>query len=43
MNRIDLSDRVAVISGDAQGIGFAIAERLVASGEGVKYHIYHLS
>ena len=32
VNRIDLSDRVAVITGGAQGIGFAIAERLLASG-----------
>jgi 3-oxoacyl-[acyl-carrier protein] reductase len=32
MNRIDLEGRVAVITGGAQGIGRAIAERLVASG-----------
>jgi 3-oxoacyl-[acyl-carrier protein] reductase len=32
MNRIDLQDRVAVVPGGAQGIGSAIAERLVASG-----------
>jgi 3-oxoacyl-[acyl-carrier protein] reductase len=32
LNAIDLSDRVAVVTGGAQGIGFAIARRLVASG-----------
>lgn len=32
MNQIDLNGRVAVITGGAQGIGFAIARRLVASG-----------
>lgn len=32
MNEIDLYGRVAVITGGAQGIGFAIARRLVASG-----------
>ena len=32
MNQIDLNDQVAVITGGAQGIGFAIAKRLVASG-----------
>ena len=32
MNRIDLEGRVAVVTGGAQGIGFAVAERLVASG-----------
>jgi 3-oxoacyl-[acyl-carrier protein] reductase len=32
MNQIDLKDRVAVITGGAQGIGFAIARRLTASG-----------
>jgi 2-dehydro-3-deoxy-L-rhamnonate dehydrogenase (NAD+) len=32
MNRIDLEGRVAVITGGAQGIGFAVAERMVASG-----------
>ncbi len=32
MNQIDLVGQVAVVTGGAQGIGFAIAERLVASG-----------
>ncbi len=32
MNRIDLEGRRAVITGGAQGIGRAIAERLIASG-----------
>ncbi len=32
MNRIDLQDRVAVVTGGAQGIGLAIAERLLRSG-----------
>jgi 3-oxoacyl-[acyl-carrier protein] reductase len=32
MNQIDLNGQVAVITGGAQGIGFAIARRLVASG-----------
>ncbi len=32
MNEIDLAGRIAVITGGAQGIGFAVAERLVASG-----------
>ncbi|MGZ8260620.1 MAG: SDR family NAD(P)-dependent oxidoreductase [Caldimonas sp.] len=32
MNRIDLDGRVAVITGGAQGIGRAIAERMLASG-----------
>jgi NAD(P)-dependent dehydrogenase (short-subunit alcohol dehydrogenase family) len=32
VNKINLIDRVAVITGGAQGIGFAIAERLLASG-----------
>ncbi len=32
MNTIDLKNRVAVITGGAQGIGFAVAERFIASG-----------
>ncbi len=35
MNQIDLKDRVAVITGGAQGIGYAIAERMLASGASV--------
>ncbi|WP_159593612.1 SDR family NAD(P)-dependent oxidoreductase [Chelativorans xinjiangense] len=32
MNRIDLEGQVAVVTGGAQGIGFAIARRLIDSG-----------
>ena len=32
MNRIDLSGRVAAITGGARGIGYAVAERFVKSG-----------
>jgi NAD(P)-dependent dehydrogenase (short-subunit alcohol dehydrogenase family) len=35
MNEIDLKGRAAVITGGAQGIGFAIAERLMSSGAAV--------
>lgn len=35
MNQIDLNGRHAVITGGAQGIGFAIASRLMASGASV--------
>jgi NAD(P)-dependent dehydrogenase (short-subunit alcohol dehydrogenase family) len=32
MNRIDLAGRAAVVTGGAQGIGYAVAERMLASG-----------
>ncbi len=32
MNKIDLTDRAAIVTGGARGIGRAIAERLLASG-----------
>ena len=35
MNKIDLQGRHAVITGGAQGIGYAVAERLLASGASV--------
>ena len=35
MNQIDLKNRKAVITGGAQGIGLAIAERLLESGASV--------
>ncbi|MBV9890900.1 MAG: SDR family oxidoreductase [Rhizobacter sp.] len=35
MNRIDLAGRVAVVTGGAQGIGYAIAARMLASGAAV--------
>jgi NAD(P)-dependent dehydrogenase (short-subunit alcohol dehydrogenase family) len=35
MNRIDLDGRVAIVTGGAQGIGYAIAERMLASGASV--------
>ena len=35
MNQIDLNQRVAVITGGAQGIGLAIAQRLINSGASV--------
>ncbi|MDB5474273.1 MAG: 3-oxoacyl-ACP reductase [Devosia sp.] len=35
MNQIDLAGQIAVVTGGAQGIGFAIAQRLLASGASV--------
>jgi NAD(P)-dependent dehydrogenase (short-subunit alcohol dehydrogenase family) len=35
MNRIDLAGRCAIVTGGAQGIGYAIAQRLLASGASV--------
>ena len=35
MNQIDLKGRVAVITGGAQGIGYAAAERVLRSGASV--------
>ncbi len=35
MNKIDLQNRHAIVTGGAQGIGFAVAERLLASGASV--------
>lgn len=35
MNRIDLAGRVAVVTGGARGIGYAVAERALASGAAV--------
>jgi 2-dehydro-3-deoxy-L-rhamnonate dehydrogenase (NAD+) len=35
MNQIDLKGRVAVITGGAQGIGYAVAERMLNSGASV--------
>ena len=31
MNKIDLSDKVAVVTGGAQGFGYAIANRFIKS------------
>ncbi|TIV72262.1 MAG: SDR family NAD(P)-dependent oxidoreductase, partial [Mesorhizobium sp.] len=35
MNAVDLSGRSAVVTGGAQGIGLAVARRLLASGASV--------
>jgi len=35
MNRVDLHDRVAVVTGGAQGFGYAIATRMLDSGSSV--------
>jgi 2-dehydro-3-deoxy-L-rhamnonate dehydrogenase (NAD+) len=35
MNTIDLKDRTAIVTGGARGIGYAIAQRLLASGAAV--------
>lgn len=32
MNNIDLKDKIAIITGGAQGIGYAVAERFIKSG-----------
>ena len=36
MNQLDFKDRTAIVTGGAQGIGLAIAQRLVASGARVR-------
>ena len=35
MNQIDLKDRVAIVTGGAQGIGLAVAQRMLRSGASV--------
>jgi 3-oxoacyl-[acyl-carrier protein] reductase len=35
MNQLDMKDRVAVVTGGAQGIGYAVAERMLRSGAAV--------
>ena len=36
MNQLDFKDRTAIVTGGAQGIGLAIARRLLASGARVR-------
>src|ERR1041385_892847 len=35
MNQIDLTNRVAVVTGGARGIGYSVAERMLRSGAAV--------
>ena len=35
MNKFDLKDRVAIVTGGAQGFGLAITERFIDSGASV--------
>ena len=35
MNKIDLNQRTAIVTGGAKGIGYAITERLIKSGANV--------
>lgn len=35
MNRLDLNGRIAIVTGGARGIGFAVAERMLRSGAAV--------
>ncbi len=35
MNQLDLNQRVAIVTGGAQGIGYAAAERMLKSGASV--------
>ena len=41
MNAIDLHNQIAVVTGGAQGIGFAVAQRLIASGARVSLWDMH--
>jgi 2-dehydro-3-deoxy-L-rhamnonate dehydrogenase (NAD+) len=40
MNRYDFNDRVAVVTGGAQGIGLAVAERMLAGGGAISLWDY---